>query len=38
MLYTAEGGNQIEQLWDETMVELDFAKPRDILSVMGGKQ
>ncbi|KAF7186433.1 Short chain dehydrogenase yanD [Pseudocercospora fuligena] len=32
ILYTPEGKKEIERLWDETMAELAFAKPQEILS------
>jgi hypothetical protein len=33
-LYTAEGEVAMQRLWDETMVELDFAGVRSILGSM----
>lgn len=34
MLYTTEGREIIERLWEETMTELEFAKVRQILDSM----
>ena len=37
MLYTPEGKRQIEELWEETMTELQFVTPLAILAEVGGK-
>ena len=34
MLYTADGRQLIERLWEETMAELDFANVRHVLKSM----
>lgn len=34
LLYTPEGKKITEKLWQETMAELSFAKPLDILESM----
>jgi NAD(P)-dependent dehydrogenase (short-subunit alcohol dehydrogenase family) len=34
MLYTAEGKTITDKVWDETLAELDFAKPQEILRQM----
>jgi hypothetical protein len=36
-LYTPNGVELVEKLWEETMVELEFVKPQSILSSLSTK-
>lgn len=38
MLYTAEGKTLVERSWEETMAELEFAKPLAMLAEMGSRK
>ena len=37
-MYSEAGKKATDRLWNETMAELEFVKPRDILASMAGQQ